>query len=100
MNPVVNHAVGDEVALTNDVQQRTGVVLISWEHRAIVDRILLALTKGQKLLNLPSKWDKTRFDVVLRFDREPPGGEWKFRQLYPQLLAGDRELPVCKAIEE
>ena len=36
----------------------------------------------------------SRYDVVLRLDRDPPGKEWKFRQLFPRLLSGDSDAPV------
>lgn len=94
LSPITTYGVDDEVALVNEVQQLTGVVLICWEHKRIVDAILPELTKGQKLLDLPTKWDGTRFDVVLRFDRVQTGAPWSFRQLFPQLLADDLDDPV------
>jgi hypothetical protein len=94
INPVTTHGVDDEVALVKEVQQLTGVVLICWEHKRIVDAILPELTKGQSLPHLPTKWDGARFDVVLRFDRAQTHQQWSFRQLFPRLLAGDLDVPL------
>jgi hypothetical protein len=94
LNPITTHGVDDEVALVNEVQGLTGVVLICWEHKRIVDAILPELTKGQKLPHLPTKWDGARFDVVLRFDRVQAGAPWSFRQLFPRLLANDPDVPL------
>jgi hypothetical protein len=94
ISPIIAHGVDDEVALVNEVQQLTGVVLIYWEHKRIVDAILPELTKGQKLPHLPTRWDVTRFDVVLRFDRVQTGAPWSFRQLFPRLLTGDLDVPL------
>jgi len=94
LNPITTHGVDDEVALVNEVQLLTGVVLICWEHKRIVDAILPELTKGQNVPDLPTKWDGTRFDVVLRFDRSQGGAPWSFRQLFPRLLADDLDVPL------
>jgi hypothetical protein len=94
IRPITKYGVGDEVALVDEVRQLTGTVLICWEHKRIVDAILPELTKDQKLPHLPSKWDGSRFDVVLRFDRAQNGAPWSFRQLFPRLLAGDLDVPL------
>ena len=65
------------------------------EHHAIGDAILPAIAAGQTLPGMPEKWDKTRFDVVLRFDRSIPGAPWSFRQLFPRLLSGDFDVPMA-----
>jgi hypothetical protein len=57
-------------------------------------QILPRLAGGQRLPNLPAKWDRDRFDVVLRFDCAQDGAAWRFRQLFPQLLAGDSNRPL------
>jgi hypothetical protein len=94
ISPVATYGTGDEVALVNEVRQLTGVVLICWEHKRIVQAILPELAGSQTLPNLPTKWDGTRFDVVLRFDRSQTGARWSFRQLFPRLLAGDLDVPL------
>jgi hypothetical protein len=96
IDPITTHGVGDEPALVEDVQRLTGVVLICWEHNAIITGILPGLAKDQELPTLPSKWDGARFDVVLRFDRLQSGAPWTFRQLFPRLLSGDLDVPVSR----
>jgi len=90
----VTYAVGQEAGLVAEVSQLTGVVLISWEHKAIARAILPLVVGPQVIPNLPTKWDGSRFDIVLRFDRADSGGPWSFRQLFPRLLAGDRDVPM------
>jgi hypothetical protein len=94
ISPVTTHGVDDEAALVTEVQQLTGVVLICWEHKRIIEAIIPELTKGQNLPQVPTKWDGARFDVVLRFDRAQTGAQWSFQQLFPRLLLGDLELPL------
>jgi hypothetical protein len=71
-----------------------GVVLVCWEHEAILGEIVPALLGDQTIPDLPIDWDDERFDVVLRFDRGAPGKPWSFRALYPRLLPGDSVAPV------
>jgi hypothetical protein len=94
ISPVTTHGTGDEVALVNEVRQLTGVVLICWEHKQIIQAILPELARGETLPNLPTKWNGDRFDVVLRFDRLQTGAQWSFRQLFPRLLGGDLDVPL------
>jgi hypothetical protein len=94
ITPVTKYGVGDEAAMLDEVRQFTGVVLICWEHKRIAGAILPDLAKGQSLPHLPGKWDGTRFDVVLRFDRAQSAAQWSFRQLFPRLLARDSDVPM------
>lgn len=94
LTPVTKYAQGDEAALVKEVVGLTGVVLISWEHKHIVQNILPAIAKGQTLLGLPTAWDGKRFDVVLRFDRANTEAPWSLRQSFPQLLSGDFNAPL------
>ena len=96
LTPVTKYGVGQEHTLAIEVQSRTGVVLICWEHKLIVEGLLPELTKGHKLTGLPTKWDGTRFDVLLRLDRADAGALWTFRELFPRLLAGDKDRPVSR----
>jgi hypothetical protein len=96
ITPITRFGVDDESDLVKEIEGLTGVVLISWEHKRIVEGILPELTKGQNLPHLPTKWHGTRFDVVLRLDRAQAGAQWSFRQLFPRLLAGDLNLPVSE----
>jgi hypothetical protein len=94
LEPVVKYAAGQEPALVAEIVGLAGIVLVSWEHKAICGAILPAIVQGQNLFGLPAQWDKDRFDVVLKFDRSAPGAPWSFRQLCPGLLAGDSHAPM------
>jgi hypothetical protein len=94
LKPITKYAVGQESDLVAEIVGVTGVVLVCWEHRAIASAILPAIAHGQDLHGMPSKWDGTRFDVVLRFDRSAPGAPWSFRQLFPRLLSADSDTPM------
>ena len=92
--PVTKYGIGDETKMLDDVLKLTGVALICWEHKKIGDVILPYLAGNQTLPGLPEKWDRARFDVVLRFDRPQAGAQWSFRQLFPRLLDGDSDIPM------
>ena len=94
LTPVTTYAIGQELQLAAEIVGLTGVVLVCWEHKAIGGAILPAIASGQSLPGVPKKWDGTRFDVVLRFDRSIPGAPWSFRQLFPRLLSGDSDTPM------
>src|SRR5208337_375309 len=94
LTPFVTYAVGQEPQLVAEIVNRTGVVLVCWEHKAIVSAILPAIAGSQPLPGMPKKWDGARFDVVLRFDRSAPGAPWSFRQLFPRLQSGDSDTPL------
>jgi broad specificity phosphatase PhoE len=94
LTPITHWGCGDERKIAMDIRGFTGVVLICWEHKAIIADLLPALLAGQQIPDLPRKWDGERFDVVLRLDRTSAVDRWSFRQLFPQLLAGDRDTPV------
>jgi hypothetical protein len=86
------YGLGDEADLMRDVLGRSGIVLICWEHHAIITDILPAILSVSG--HLPKKWNGDRFDVVLRFDGSSPSGPFAFRQLCPCLLAGDSSAPL------
>jgi hypothetical protein len=92
LTPVTTHALGSEVDLVKEIVALTGVVLICWEHKAICKRLLPAIANGQILHGMPTDWEASRFDPVLRFDRSVPGAPWSFRQLFPRLLSGDTDM--------
>jgi len=94
LDPVVRYALGQEPALVAELIAQTGAVLVLWEHKAIAAAILPAIAGGQTIAGMPRKWDGTRFDVVLRFDRSAEGAPWSFRQLFPRLLSGDSDTPL------
>jgi hypothetical protein len=94
LTPITRWGDGDEGKIVWDINGFTGVVLVCWEHKAIIASLLPALLVGQQVPDFPPKWDGERFDVVLRLDRASPAAPWSFRQLFPQLLAGDSNAPV------
>jgi hypothetical protein len=94
LTPVVKFGLGQESSLVAELVGLTGVALVSWEHKAIAAAILPAIAHGQAIAGMPHKWDGTRFDVVLRFDRSAEGAPWAFRQLFPRLLSGDTDTPM------
>jgi hypothetical protein len=95
LKPVVRYALGQEALLVTELSNLTGTVLVCWEHKAIIHALLPGIAGGQRLPGLPTKWDGTRFDVVLRFDRSAPGAPWAFRQLFPCLLSGDSDMSIA-----
>ena len=87
-------ALGHEADLAKTIVGQTAVALVAWEHKAIARDLLPAITDHKSLPGMPTKWDGTRFDVVLRFDRTSPEAPWSFRQLCPCLLSGDSANPI------
>ena len=94
LTPITKYALGDEAKLVAEIVGLTGCVMICWEHKAIAKSILPAIAGGQSLPGMPGKWDGTRFDVVLRFERAVHDAQWSFRQLFPRLLSGDSNVPM------
>lgn len=76
----------EEAQLVTDVRSRTGVVLISWEHKRI-HTIANAILGDDT--TVPQAWPDDCFDVVWVFDRQPGGG-YRFDQRPQLLLGGDR----------
>ncbi|WP_315707316.1 MULTISPECIES: histidine phosphatase family protein [unclassified Bradyrhizobium] len=91
--PDISFGKGHEAALVAALLNLSGVVLVSWEHKAIVSDILPRLPVSNKQ-DLPAHWSSKRFDVVLRFDREPGETEFKFKELFPCLMPGDSNSPL------
>lgn len=96
LTPDTTYALGHERELAATITGQTGVVLVAWEHKAIGHHLLPAIVKviDSQPPGIPKKWDGSRFDVVLRFDRSDEGGVWSFRQLCPCLLSGDSATPM------
>ena len=94
LKPDTTYAVGQEAQLASAVLGQTGVVLVSWEHKAIVHALLPAIANRQGIPGMPTKWDGARFDVVLRFNRTTPEAPWSFGQFCPCLLSGDSATPM------
>lgn len=91
-----DYGVSQEHDLANEIQKLTGVVIVFWEHKAIVTDLIPALKGKQSIPGVPTKWDPDRFDVVLRFDRAMPDAPWSFRQLSPRLMSGDSDAPFSQ----
>jgi hypothetical protein len=85
------YALGDEAKLMAKVSALSGIVLIAWEHKAIVKSLvpLIPVSSGTP----PTHWPGDRFDVVLRYDRPAGATTFAYRQLYPLLLSGDSDTP-------
>jgi hypothetical protein len=85
-------AQGQEAELMEKVLGLSGVVLVAWEHKAIINDILpkIPVSHGSP----PKRWSGERFDVVLRFDRPAGASTFSYRPLYPRLLSGDLATPV------
>jgi len=78
----LRHTKGDERKLVDEVMTVGGVVLIAWEHKAILDIVNLVLGNDR---SSPQNWPDSRFDLVWVLDAQPHPAGWKFSQL-PQLL--------------
>lgn len=83
---------GSEAQLVPALLALKGVVLLCWEHQAIISDIipLIPVSKGKP----PGKWEGDRFDVVLRFDRANGDDKFAFKELFPKLLSGDSDKPL------
>jgi broad specificity phosphatase PhoE len=81
----LRHTKGEEKALVEDVMSTHGVVLIAWEHNAILE-IANGILGNAK--TSPQNWPDSRFDLVWVLDQPPHPAGWKFTQV-PQLLLPD-----------
>ncbi|MBB6250715.1 histidine phosphatase family protein [Nitrospirillum iridis] len=83
---------GEEAALVQELLGLSGVVLVCWEHEAVVEAILplLPIRRGKP----PTAWPEDRFDVVLRLKRKKAEEAFTFKELYPRLLSGDSDTPL------
>jgi hypothetical protein len=92
IKPNTTFAKTNEQGLVAELLTLSGVVLVSWEHKAIIEDILPKIPVAQG--RPPGKWPGHRFDVVLRFDRSDGKANFVFRPLYPKLLSGDSDDPL------
>jgi hypothetical protein len=76
--PDTTFAKGQEKPLVDALLGLAGVVLVAWEHKAIISDILPRIPVSNPH-DLPTHWPGKRFDVVLRFDRA--AGDSEFRSL-------------------
>lgn len=78
----------DAEGLMRDVMQRSGSVLICWEH-SVIPTAIAALPHAP---TVPDEWPGGRYDLIWILDRHGPG--WRFAERSQGLLAGDTE-PVA-----
>ena len=82
--PVLRYTKGQEKRLVEFAKAQSGVVLICWEHSAIIEIANLLLGDNK---SCPQKWPGHRFDLVWIF--KPNRKSWKFTQVPQLLLPGD-----------
>jgi|SRR5580700_471407 hypothetical protein len=75
------YVVGQEAELAAEIESRSGIVLVAWEHKHIP---LIAAALGAKT---PSVWPDDRFDMLWMLTRR--GDAYDLRQLDQSLLGGD-----------
>jgi hypothetical protein len=68
-----------------------GVVLICWQREYIPD-IALKILDDRKLA--PADWPEDRYDMVWVFDLDRSSGQYGFKQVPQNLLAGDLGTPI------
>jgi hypothetical protein len=93
LTPNKSFGKGDEKHLVDALLTLSGVVLVCWEHKAIISDILPKLPVSNKS-DLPDHWSGLRFDVVLRFDRAANAATFVFKELFPCLMSGDSNKPL------
>ena len=78
---------GDEAVLAAELQSLSGVVLVAWEHKAIVEGLVPQLPIGKG--SPPTHWPDDCYNLVLRFDRAAGASAFDYRPLWPRILSGD-----------
>jgi hypothetical protein len=99
LTPNTSFAKGDEKPLVDALLKLSGVVLLCWEHKAIISEILPRLPVSNSG-DLPTHWSGKRFDVVLRFDRAEGAASFVFQELFPRLMSGDSNKPLKNGPEQ
>jgi broad specificity phosphatase PhoE len=80
---------GDEEALAEHVEGRSGPTLISWQHSGIP---VIAEAFPSVTPSPPSEWPEDRFDVIWTFTRTADG--WRFAQVPELVLPQDESSPI------
>jgi hypothetical protein len=93
LTPNLSFAKGDEKHLVEALLTLSGVVLVCWEHKAIISGILPKLPVSNRDA-LPTHWSKRRFDVVLSFSCLAGATQLEFQERYPCLMSGDSNKPL------
>jgi hypothetical protein len=91
--PNISFGKGQEQGLVDALLDLSGVVLVAWEHKAIISDILPKLPVKNKG-DLPTHWSGKRFDVVLRFECAAGDQQLVFKELHPCLMPGDSNKPL------
>src|SRR5262249_27762458 len=91
--PNISFGKGQEQGLVDALLKLAGVVLVAWEHKAIISDILPKLPVKNKS-DLPTHWSGKRFDAVLRFECVAGDQQLVFKELYPCLMPGDSNKPL------
>jgi len=91
--PDISFGKGQEQGLVDALLGQSGIVLVAWEHKAIISDIVPKLPVSNKS-DLPTHWSGKRFDVVLRFACAAGDQEFVFEELYPRLMPGDSNKPL------
>jgi hypothetical protein len=87
----LNFTKGNEAALSQAISAAGGVVLVCWQHEAILD-IVNALSPPPR--GLPGSWPGDRFNVIFELVRSANGSDWSFRQIVPQVFGDDNADPI------
>jgi hypothetical protein len=82
----LKHQKGEEKKLVEDAMATHGVVLIAWEHNALLQVANLVLGNER---SSPQKWPDSRFDMVWVLDHPPHSVDWKLTQVPQMVLPGD-----------
>ena len=85
----LDFSVGDEDKLVPAVTSASGIVLVAWEHDALIDIARGILGSHH---DCPSRWPDDRFDLVWVLDHTPSG--WTFTQVPQMVLAGDQNTVI------
>jgi hypothetical protein len=82
--PAIGAAVADET---------TTATLICWEHTAIYDIAsnIKPVSNGDEI---PTNWDKHRFDVIYAFTRDSASDAYTFSQILQELFPDDPTTPM------
>jgi hypothetical protein len=84
---------GKEIDLATSISGTNGVVLVCWQHENIV---AIAKALAPKVAGIPDGWPSSCFNVVFKLYRADSSARWNFDQVVPQMLTGDRSLPISR----
>lgn len=79
-----------EPEMMSSVLDKTGVVLICWEHDRLAHAARHIPQSPNNRVPVPAEWDSERFDLVWVFDLDPSAGGYLFTPAPQLALAGDK----------